>query len=148
MKAAASTERIVAKSYGDHVGRGGYEWCVIGPQRLRLGFAHIPVAPFLGNEPPQWFKTLAYAYGTAGRRDQVEKLASEAPLAHPHTHGPFQYALVYAGLRDKDRTIDQLERWTGVGPVRIGFTLAAPEFAFVRADPRVKVLRKKIGLPE
>jgi hypothetical protein len=51
-------------------------------------------------------------------------------------------------LKDKDRTIDQLERWAGVGPVRIGLTLTAPEFAFVRGDPRVKALRKKVGLPE
>jgi hypothetical protein len=36
----------------------------------------------------------------------------------------------------------------GAGPVRMGFTLTAPEFAFVRADPRVKALRKKVGLPE
>lgn len=91
---------------------------------------------------------LAYAYGRTGRRDEVERLSAAAPVAHPHTHGHFQYALAYAGLIDKDRTINQLEDWAGVGPVRIGFTLTAPEFAFVRADPRVKALRKKVGLPE
>ncbi len=91
---------------------------------------------------------LAYAYGKTGRRDEVEKLSAGAPVAYPNRHGHFQYALVYAGLKDKDRTIDQLENWAAVGPVRIGFTLAGPEFAFVRADPRVKALRKKVGLPE
>ena len=91
---------------------------------------------------------LAYAYEKTGRRDEVEKLLAEAPLAYPNRQGHFQYALVYAGMNDKDRTIDQLESWAGVGPVRIGFTLTAPEFAFVRADPRVKALRKKVGLPE
>jgi hypothetical protein len=91
---------------------------------------------------------LAYAYARAGRRDEVERLAADAPLTRPHTHGWFQYALVYAGLQDKDRTVDALERWAGVGPVRMGFTLNAPEFAFVRGDPRVKALRKKVGLPE
>ncbi len=44
--------------------------------------------------------------------------------------------------------MDALERIVGMGPVRIGFTLNAPEFAFVRGDPRVKALRKKVGLPE
>lgn len=91
---------------------------------------------------------LAYAYGRTGRRDEVERLSAAAPLAYPNRHGHFQYALVYAGLKDKDRTIDQLESWAGVGPVRMGFTLTAPEFAFVRADPRVKALRKKVGLPQ
>jgi TolB-like protein len=91
---------------------------------------------------------LAYANGRAGQHDEVERVSAAAPLAHPSRHGHFQYALVYAGLKDKDRTIDELENWAGVGPVRIGFTLTAPEFAFVRADPRVKALRRKVGLPE
>jgi TolB-like protein len=91
---------------------------------------------------------LAYAYERTGKRTELERLLADAPLAHPQRRGHFQYALVYAGMKDKDRTIDQLERWTAVGPVRIGFTLASPEFAFVRADPRVKALRKKVGLPE
>jgi len=91
---------------------------------------------------------LAYAYGRTGRRDEVERLSAAAPLAYPDRRGHFQYALVYAGLKDKDRTIDQLESWAGVGPVRIGFTLTSPEFEFVRADPRVRALRKKVGLPE
>jgi TolB-like protein len=91
---------------------------------------------------------LAYAYEKTGRRVEVEKLLAEAPAAHPNRQGHFQYALVYAGMNDKDRTIDQLERWAGVGPVRIGLTLTAPEFAFVRADLRVKALRKRVGLPE
>ena len=58
--------------------------------------------------------------------------------------------LAFAGLGDKDRTIEQLERWATirrVGPVRFGFTLNRPEFAFVRDDPRVKALRKNVGLP-
>lgn len=51
-------------------------------------------------------------------------------------------------MKDKDRTIGELENWAGVGPGRIGCTLTAPEFAFVRADARVKALRRKVGLPK
>jgi serine/threonine-protein kinase len=87
---------------------------------------------------------LAYAYGTTGRRDELDRLLAEARKPQGH----FQYALVYAGMKDKDRTIDQLERWAGVGPVRMGFALTSPEFAFLQGDPRVKALRKRVGLPE
>jgi TolB-like protein len=90
---------------------------------------------------------LAYAWGKAGRRDQVERLAAEGPLAHPKSRGHFQFALAYAGLGDRDRTIEEMSQWTGVGPVRMGYTLNSPEFAFLRSDPRVKVLRAKVGLP-
>ena len=91
---------------------------------------------------------LAYAYSKTGRRDEVEKLLVKAPAPFPQRRGHTQYALVYAGMNDKDRTIDQLEQLAGVGPVRIGFMLTEPEFAFLQADPRVKALRKKVGLPE
>jgi TolB-like protein len=115
--------------------------------RARLGQGRTDEAIRVLGAANSW-GYLAYAYGKAGRRDEVERLSAAAPLAHPNTHGHFQYALAYAGLTDKDRTIDELENWAGVGPVRIGFTLTAPEFAFVRADARVKALRRKVGLPE
>jgi len=35
-----------------------------------------------------------------------------------------------------------------LGPVLLGRDLTYPEFALVRGDPRVKALRKKVGLPE
>ena len=85
---------------------------------------------------------LGYAYARAGRREDAEKVAAEiAP-------NPFNQALVFAGLGDRDRTLDALERMAVLGPVRIGRALTFQEFAFVRDDPRVKALRKKVGLPE
>jgi hypothetical protein len=44
--------------------------------------------------------------------------------------------------------VAQLERMVDLGPVRLGRNLTYPEFALVRGDPRVKALRKKVGLPE
>ena len=85
---------------------------------------------------------LGYAYGKAGRREEAEKLAAAvAP-------NPFSEALILAGLGDKDRTLQALDRVAQLGPVRIGRALNSPEFALLRGDPRVKALRKKVGLPE
>jgi tetratricopeptide (TPR) repeat protein len=85
---------------------------------------------------------LGYAYARAGRREEAEKVAAEV------SPNPFNQALVFAGLGDRDRTLDALERMDVLGPVRIGRALTFPEFAFVRGDPRVKALRTKVGLPE
>lgn len=85
---------------------------------------------------------LGYAYGRAGRREDAENLASAVST------NPFQQALTFAGLGDKDRTLQALERIASLGPVRIGRGLMYPEFALVSGDPRVKALRKKVGLPE
>ncbi|MGH9661676.1 MAG: tetratricopeptide repeat protein, partial [Bryobacteraceae bacterium] len=85
---------------------------------------------------------LGHAYARAGRREEAEKLAAAAPSR------PFNQALTYAGLGDKDRTLEALDRMTTLGPFRIGRALTFPEFALIRGDPRVKALRKKVGLPQ
>jgi len=90
----------------------------------------------------------ANAYARAGRRAEAEKLMTEAPALYPDHSGALQFALAFAGFGDKDRTLERLERLARVGPVRIGYTLNSPEFAFLRGDPRAKALRKKLGLPE
>jgi TolB-like protein len=86
---------------------------------------------------------LGYAYARAGRREDAEKIAAMTPSINP-----FNFALIFAGLGDKDRCFEALNRAVAAGPYRIGWVLAFPEFAMLRGDPRVKALRKKVGLPE
>jgi serine/threonine-protein kinase len=84
---------------------------------------------------------LGYAYARAGRTEEAQKLLAKlAP-------NPFNEALVYAGLGDKQHTLEALERMAILGPVRVGRELEFPEFAFVRDDPRINALRKRVGLP-
>jgi tetratricopeptide (TPR) repeat protein len=83
---------------------------------------------------------LGYAYARAGRREGAEKLAIDL--------SPLQQAVIFAGLGDKERTLKALDRMAVVGPVRMGSILSLPELALLRGDPRVKALRKKVGLPE
>jgi len=85
---------------------------------------------------------LGNALGRAGRREEAEKLALT------WVGNPYQQALIYAGLGDKDRTFEALNRLAVLGPVRVGRSLTYPEMALVRGDPRLKALRKKAGLPE
>jgi TolB-like protein/Flp pilus assembly protein TadD len=86
---------------------------------------------------------LGYAYARAGRREESEKLAVAIP-----SQNPFNQALIFAGLGDKDRTLEALDRATTAGPLRIGRALTWPELSLLHGDPRVKVIRKKVGLPE
>ena len=103
--------------------------------------------PLLAHSTNDW-GFLAYAYGKAGRRAEADKLMVDAPALYPHNLGGFNYALAFAGLGEKEQTLAQLERMVSLGPVRVGRNLTYPEFALVRGDPRVKALRKKVGLPE
>ena len=55
---------------------------------------------------------LGYAYARAGRREEAEKLAMDL--------APQQRAVTLAGLGDKERTLEALDRMSVVGPVRMG----------------------------
>jgi TolB-like protein/Flp pilus assembly protein TadD len=93
--------------------------------------------PPLGGEEA----ALGVAYAQAGRRDDAERMARMQK-------SPLWQAEILAALGDKDRAFEALERAIPFGPVRIGRDLTYPGFAPIRGDPRVKALRKKIGLPE
>ena len=84
---------------------------------------------------------LGYAYGRSGRIAEAERLASGIT-------DPVEQALIFAGLGDRDRVFEALERAVDIGPVRLGRLLNYPEMALVRGDPRAKALRKRVGLPE
>jgi TolB-like protein len=84
---------------------------------------------------------LGCAYARAGRREEAEKLAAA-------TLNPLGQAQIFAGLGDKDRTLEALDRAARHGPVRMGRWLTNPEYALLRGDARLKALRKRIGLPE
>jgi TolB-like protein len=84
---------------------------------------------------------LAYAYARAGCRREAEELVAGAK-------DPLSEARVFAALGDRDRTLQALDRSAAAGPFRVGRALAFPEYGFLRGDPRLKALRRKLGLPE
>ncbi len=108
--------------------------------RIRIGQGRIGEAIQILTAAPNT-RYLGYAYGRAGRRAEAEKLASLSP-------GALQQVLIYAGLGDKDRTFAALDRMTELGPVRVGRTFTFPELNLLRGDPRLRALRKTVGLPE
>jgi TolB-like protein/Flp pilus assembly protein TadD len=85
---------------------------------------------------------LGYAYARTGRREEAEKLAAASP------QNPFNQAMIFAGLGERDRAMEALDRAAAAGPFRVGRELTLPEFALLRGDPRVRALRKKVGLPQ
>jgi tetratricopeptide (TPR) repeat protein len=138
-EAAGQCEKVSA----DHPNKSE---CV-GRARMAQGRMSEAI-PLLAASPTNNWGFLAHAYARAGRRAEAEKLISEAPAFPANRRGAYQYALAFAGLGDKDRTIERLERMADLGPVRLGLDLSYPEFSLLRGDPRVKALRKKVGLPE
>jgi hypothetical protein len=83
---------------------------------------------------------LGYGYARAGHREEAEKMAAASGI-------PMK-ALIFAGLGDKERAFDALDRMAVLGPQRVGTYLNVSELAFLRGDLRLKAFRKKVGLPD
>jgi len=89
---------------------------------------------------PGWQFWIAHWYVRAGQRPEAER------LLETHEH-PFRRAIIYAALGDADRTIEALNFAADVYPHRVAITLRLPELAFLRGDPKLEPLRRKLKLP-
>ena len=84
---------------------------------------------------------VAYLYAVTGRRDEAEAMVAK------NSDTPHRQMLIYAGLGDKDRAFEALERAVDQNWWRAATWMIRPEMAILRGDPRVADLRKKMGLP-
>lgn len=88
---------------------------------------------------------LGYAYAVAGQKAEALRILDQALEASRRRRiSPLAPALIYAGLGEKDRALELLER--GDEGSR-GFDPHAPELASLRSDPRFAALLKKLRLP-
>ena len=117
--------------------------CGFGP-RVRLGGA-AEVIQIHDADPIRVPATpLGCAYARVGRREEAEKLAQSVS-------GGSGGMDIYACLGDKERVFEALDRAAVLGPIRIGWFLLRvdrEQRGLLSGDPRLKALRKKVGLPE
>ena len=91
--------------------------------------------------PNGWDRWLMPAYVKVGRQQDIDRLLEEHTAAHP-----YQQAIIYAGLGDKDRTFEALGRAVDDSPQRAAQALRYPEMALLRGDPRLELLKKRLNL--
>jgi TolB-like protein len=125
--------------------------CILGA-RVRLGKVSEVVQLYAANQAkPTDFAgnfrgatALGCAYARLGRREDAERLA-------PMVSGGEGGASIFSCLGDKNRVFEILDRNSAVGPIRMGLFLLRVDRenrGLLRGDPRLKALRKKVGLPE
>ena len=113
-------------------------WALVRQGKVRDVIQTYAVQP--GN--PAVNAALACAYSRAGRRDDAEKAVGPSG---------FYRTVAFACLGDKDRAIETFESYAALGPIRIGWFLLRADRenpGLLRGDPRLKALRKRVGLPE
>jgi adenylate cyclase len=129
---------------------------VLGLAYEQKGNSDLAIAEFqqrlnsLGQDHPLFTEAtaeLAHAYGIFGRRREARQLLSElTEMSKRRLVTPSSFALVYAGLGEKDRTFEWLEKDRYIEGA--GMLLKTdPRLAFLRSDPRYRELLRRMGIP-
>ncbi len=101
----------------------------------------------LGKTPWDRYPLLAYAYAAAGRRDEALKiLVEQQKLANERYVSPYNFAIIYTGLGDKDRAFEQLAECIEQRIMIIYHLKTRPIFDPLRSDPRYVELLRKMNL--
>lgn len=103
----------------------------------------------LGNKAGLYLGDLGYVYATVGRRAEAIEIIKELEEKYARQEAIGQHvAAVFAGLRDKDKTFEWLEKDLHSRNGRLPEMRWEDEFDTLRDDPRFKDLIKRMGLPQ
>jgi TolB-like protein/DNA-binding winged helix-turn-helix (wHTH) protein/Flp pilus assembly protein TadD len=96
---------------------------------------------------PAALGVLGFAYGTAGRKREANKVLNELfQLRKRRYVTPMSFTYVYVGLGDKDQAFAWLEKSYQEGSNPIAFFKVSPTIDSLRSDPRFSDLLRRIGL--
>jgi len=90
---------------------------------------------------------LAYAYGLAGKRSEARKILDElGDLSNQKYVSPFPLAVAYAGLGDKERAFEALDKAYVEKSWGMGMLEVNAVFDPLRPDPRFATLLERLNL--
>lgn len=126
-----------------YAAKGMYEESVAAMQK------GVALDESLAKTPERWdrYPMLGYAYGLAGRRDEALKiLDAQKRLAKQRYVSPYNFAIIYTGLGDKDQALQWLGQCIDQRTRLVYRLKARPMFDPLRSDPRYATLLKRMNL--
>jgi TolB-like protein/DNA-binding winged helix-turn-helix (wHTH) protein len=128
---------------------------------LRLGRAYsrkgayadainsFQTAVSLSGGAPANLSSLGYAYGMSDKRtDALTILRQLQVLSQKSYVSPYDIAVVYIGLGEKDRAFEWLDKAVAERSPNLVMLNRPGEVDRLRSDPRFAALKRRVGLPE
>ncbi len=104
------------------------------------------VAELSGNEPRA---SLAHAYAVSGRKDRARRILIELiGFSDEEYISPYEIAIVYAGLEEKDEGFKWLEKASNERSSWFVWLNVDPRLDPLRDDPRFQDLLRRMNFPE
>jgi Flp pilus assembly protein TadD len=111
--------------------------------------AEIEKAAELFDRSPRSLSILGNAYAVTGKPEAARRILAELKTrAESEFVGSYYLAVVYAGLDDRDRTFEYLEKALTEHQSQLIRFKVEPLFKKLRGEPRFGDLVKKLGIPE
>src|SRR5262249_20833100 len=113
------------------------------------GIAELQRAIDRSNAPERWdrWPMLAYAYAVSGRRDEALQILDEQKKLAQHSYiSPYNFAIIYTGLGDKDGAFEWLEKAYQDRSEALSHFKSRPIFDSLRSDRRYPALLRKMNL--
>ena len=122
-----------------YLANGMYEEGIAEMQRF--------VAEDTAPEPWNGQPLLAYAYAVVGRRDEALKILGEQTrFSRKDYISPYNFAIIYTGLGDKDKAFEWLEKGVEQRTRLVSRLKSRPMFDPLRSDPRYAELLRAMNL--
>jgi serine/threonine protein kinase/Flp pilus assembly protein TadD len=104
-------------------------------------------ATLSGNSPTP-VAMLGYVYAVSGRPDKARQVITQLNELSIHRYvPPYNIAVIYVGLGDKDLAFQWLEKAYGEHDPSLALLKVAPWLDSLREDPRFSSLTQRIGFP-
>ena len=99
------------------------------------------------DDSPRRIALLGHTYAVAGRKAEAQKILDDLKkLAKRRPVSPYEFALIYLGLGDKDQAFVWLERTCEERPDVLWDINVGPRFDSLRSDPRFTDLLRRLKL--
>jgi TolB-like protein/Flp pilus assembly protein TadD len=110
--------------------------------------ARLQAARALMGNHPDVLGRLGYVYALSGRRQKARAIADTLRSRYKkgQTDEPYDLAVVYTALGEKDRAIDWLDTAYAERSTWVPFAKVSPELDSLRSEPRFQAFLKKLRL--
>ena len=93
--------------------------------------------------------SMGRAYAVSGKPDEARKILQELAVRAKQRYVPsYQVALVHAGLGDKDKAFESLEKAFDERSTLLTYLKMDPRFDSLRSDPRFKAMLRRLNFLE
>ena len=115
--------------------------------RYKEAIAEFQKFQSLSGGQPAATGELGHAYAVSGKRAEAQKaLLSLKDLSKSRYVAPYDVALIYIGLGDKDQAMEWLEKAYEDHSASLTWVKVDPRFDSLRGDPRYRDLLRRMNL--